>query len=226
VPAKHRRRTPLQVRHDAAIALVERGELDPAIALSLVVWPPKGRLEDEYCPTERQFYSEELKAEIRERHAAGETLPDLARKTGVSFGSVKSIAARDAEKAQVPAGVQAGTGARDGAAVRLTPLLADLTYSSRPVRRQGGPHDRREPASFFGQTVGEAGATSPLPEVGSGYGSRNRRSCSGLVSPSALGRRTARPAEDDRGDGRAGGRRREARAATSQRLGRAASLTS
>jgi hypothetical protein len=85
-------------RHDAAIALVERGELDPASALSLVVWPPKGRLEDEHCPTERRFYSEELKAEIRERHAAGETLPDLARKTGVSFGAVKSICGREAEK--------------------------------------------------------------------------------------------------------------------------------
>jgi hypothetical protein len=29
----------LIVRHKAAIALVERGELDPVLALSLVVWP-------------------------------------------------------------------------------------------------------------------------------------------------------------------------------------------
>jgi hypothetical protein len=35
------------VRHEAALALVESGELDPVLALSLVVWPRKGsRLED------------------------------------------------------------------------------------------------------------------------------------------------------------------------------------
>ncbi len=89
----------LMVRHDAAIALVAKGELESALALSYVVWPRRGsRLEDGSVPTERQFYSEEFKAEIRERHAAGETLPDLARKTGVSFATVKSIAAREAEK--------------------------------------------------------------------------------------------------------------------------------
>ncbi len=87
------------MRHAAALKLVEAGELDGALALSYVVWPRRGsRLEDESVPTGRQFYSEEFKAEIRERHAAGETLPDLARKTGVSFATVKSIAAREAEK--------------------------------------------------------------------------------------------------------------------------------
>jgi hypothetical protein len=70
----------------------------PRSLSSLVVWPPKGRLEDEHCPTERQFYSEGLKAEIRDRYAAGETLPELARKTGMSFGSVKSICGREAER--------------------------------------------------------------------------------------------------------------------------------
>jgi hypothetical protein len=29
-------------------------------------------------------------------------------------------------------------------------------------------------------TLSEVGTTSPLPEVGNGYGSRNRRSCPGL----------------------------------------------
>jgi hypothetical protein len=85
-------RTPLEVRHEVALELLGRGELDPYEALSLVCWPPKGsRLES--VPTERLYYTEELKTEIRERHAAGETLPDLARKTGLSFGTVKSFVA-------------------------------------------------------------------------------------------------------------------------------------
>ena len=93
------KRSALWVRHEAALQLVARGELDGPLALSLVVWPRRGsRLEDESVPPERQFYSDELKAEIRGRHAAGETLPDLARTTGVSFGTVKSICGRDAEK--------------------------------------------------------------------------------------------------------------------------------
>lgn len=45
--------------------------------------------------TRQRFYPEELKAEIRARHAAGETIPDLARKTGLSFTSVKSICGRE-----------------------------------------------------------------------------------------------------------------------------------
>jgi hypothetical protein len=40
----------------------------------------------------------EFALEIRERHASGETLADLARKTGVRFGTVKSMAAGEAEK--------------------------------------------------------------------------------------------------------------------------------
>ena len=69
VPRKTRTRTPLQVRHAAALKLVAAGELDGVLALSLVVWPRRGsRLE--HAPSERQFYSEELKAEVRERHAA------------------------------------------------------------------------------------------------------------------------------------------------------------
>jgi hypothetical protein len=59
------------VRHAAALKLVAAHELDGALALSYVVWPRRGsRLEDEQVPTERQFYSEELKAEI-----ASATLP-------------------------------------------------------------------------------------------------------------------------------------------------------
>src|SRR5215217_6476905 len=90
-------RTPLEVRQEAALGLVERGELDPYEALALVCWPPTGsRLES--VPAERQYYSEELKAEIRERHAAGETLPDLANKLGLPFGTVKAIVAYVSEK--------------------------------------------------------------------------------------------------------------------------------
>jgi hypothetical protein len=90
-------RTPLEVRHEAALELLGRGELDPYEALMLVCWPPKdSRLEG--VPAERRYYSEELKAEIRERHAAGETLPDLARKTGLSYGTLKAFVAFAAEK--------------------------------------------------------------------------------------------------------------------------------
>ena len=72
----------------AAPRLVEAGELDGALALSLVVWSPKkSRLEDEAVPLGRQFYAEDVKAEIRRRHAAGETLPTLAASTGIPFGT-------------------------------------------------------------------------------------------------------------------------------------------
>jgi hypothetical protein len=46
--------TPLQVRHAAALNLVEAGELDGVLALSLFVWPPKGsRLADDQLPRGR-----------------------------------------------------------------------------------------------------------------------------------------------------------------------------
>jgi hypothetical protein len=74
------------VRHEAALALVESGELDPVLALSLVVWPRKGsRLED--VPLERQYHAEDVRQEIRARHKAGESIPELALKTGVPLRS-------------------------------------------------------------------------------------------------------------------------------------------
>jgi hypothetical protein len=80
------------VRHDAAIALVESGELDPVLALSLVVWPrPGSRLVDEQVPLGKQLYSDDLREEIRARHAAGESIPELALKTGIPFGQVKCL---------------------------------------------------------------------------------------------------------------------------------------
>jgi hypothetical protein len=83
-------RTALEIRHSAAIKLVEAGELDGVLALSLVVWPRRGsRLEDEHVPQGTQFYSNELRAEIRKRHAAGETIPALAQATGVPYATVK-----------------------------------------------------------------------------------------------------------------------------------------
>jgi hypothetical protein len=94
VPSK---RTPLQVRYEVALKLLARGELDPYEALSLVCWPPRGsRLES--VPTERRYYSEDLKAEIRERHAAGESIPELALKTGIPFGQVKSVCSSEGAK--------------------------------------------------------------------------------------------------------------------------------
>jgi hypothetical protein len=83
-------RTPLEVRHEVALLLLGRGELDPYEALWLVCWPPKGsRLEN--VPTERRAYSDALKDEIISRHAAGETVPELASKLGIPFASVKFI---------------------------------------------------------------------------------------------------------------------------------------
>jgi hypothetical protein len=85
------------VRHDAALALVQRGELDPVLALSLVVWPRKGsRLED--VPLGRQYYSEDVCAEIRARHAAGESVPELALKTSIPFAQVKYICSGEGAK--------------------------------------------------------------------------------------------------------------------------------
>jgi hypothetical protein len=49
-------RTALEIRHAAAIKLVEAGDLDGVLALSLVVWPRRGsRLEDEHVPQGTQF---------------------------------------------------------------------------------------------------------------------------------------------------------------------------
>jgi hypothetical protein len=57
-------RTPLQVRHEAALALVARGELDPYEAIALVCWPSEdSRLEDETVPTKRLYYSDDVRAE-------------------------------------------------------------------------------------------------------------------------------------------------------------------
>jgi hypothetical protein len=77
-------RTPLQVRHDAALKLVARGELDPYSALALVCWPrTESRLENEHVPLGKRNYPDELREEIRRRHfEGGETLPELAAKTG------------------------------------------------------------------------------------------------------------------------------------------------
>jgi hypothetical protein len=83
-------RTALEIRHAAAIKLVEAGELDGAPALSLVLWPRRdSRLDDENIPRGKQVYSDELRAEIRKRHAAGETIPALAQATGLPYATVK-----------------------------------------------------------------------------------------------------------------------------------------
>jgi hypothetical protein len=88
--------TSLEVRHAAALKLVAEGEIDGVLALSLVVWPPKGsRLADDQVPRERKFYPPELKAEIRRRHAEGETIPGLAAATGLPYGTVKCWLSRE-----------------------------------------------------------------------------------------------------------------------------------
>jgi hypothetical protein len=97
VPTRKRpQRTPLEIRHQAALKLVAAAELDGVVALSLVVWPRSPRLES--VPVGRQFYSEDLREEIRARHAAGESIPELALKTGVPFGQVKFICSTEGTK--------------------------------------------------------------------------------------------------------------------------------
>jgi hypothetical protein len=81
------------VRHDAGIAPVERGERDPVVALSLVVWPRKGsRLED--VPLGKQFYSDDFREEIRARPAADETLRDWPRRQASPSTSPKKPSGR------------------------------------------------------------------------------------------------------------------------------------
>jgi hypothetical protein len=93
------RKTPLQVRQEAALKLLARGELDPYEALSLVCWPRKGsRLEDEQVPLGKQLYSNDVHEEIRRRHAAGESIPELAFKTGIPFGQVKFMVSGEGAK--------------------------------------------------------------------------------------------------------------------------------
>ena len=98
------KRTPLQIRHAAALELLRRGDISPEEALAAVVWPESDRLRDEQVPRAPQFYSEEVKAEIRRRHAAGETIPELAERTSIPFASVKWMCgngeARKREKRQ------------------------------------------------------------------------------------------------------------------------------
>src|SRR6266508_4816549 len=65
--------------------------IGPEEALLAVVWPRHERLTDENVPRERQFYSAELREEIRRRHGKGETLPELAQKTGISYASLKGM---------------------------------------------------------------------------------------------------------------------------------------
>jgi hypothetical protein len=40
-----------------------------------------------------------VRAELRERHAAGETLPQLAERTGIPFGGIKGLLAYDKKRA-------------------------------------------------------------------------------------------------------------------------------
>lgn len=88
---KHRPLTPLEKRHSAALRLLAEGAIDPEEALAAVVWPQNERLSDDRIPIGRQFYSEDVREEIRRRHAAGETLRQLSRRTGIRLGTVKSM---------------------------------------------------------------------------------------------------------------------------------------
>ena len=89
---KYKRPTALEIRHEAALELLQRGEISPEAALAAVVWPD-GRLADENVPVGRQYYPEEIREEIRGRHAAGESLPALERQTGISLGTLKAFCA-------------------------------------------------------------------------------------------------------------------------------------
>ena len=78
------------------------GEIDPTRGVALRRRAGKAQAQAgrvDVAPLEVDgFASEALKAEIRERHAAGETIPELAQKLGMPFGTVKMIAARQTER--------------------------------------------------------------------------------------------------------------------------------
>jgi hypothetical protein len=105
---------PLELRRNAAIKLVKEGTLDGVLALSLVVWPPNGSsLADDQLPSDRPVWPPELKAEIRRRYAAGESMPQLAASTGLPLGTVKgwlSAKGREVDARREAAGLE-GTAA-------------------------------------------------------------------------------------------------------------------
>jgi hypothetical protein len=79
-----------KIRDEPALRLVQRGELDPVLALSLVVWPPRGELEDESVPLEHRAWDESVKLEARRLHAEGLGCPEIAERLAVRFPTVKS----------------------------------------------------------------------------------------------------------------------------------------
>jgi hypothetical protein len=52
----------------------------------------------------RQVYSEDVKAELRRRHTAGEMFPQLAELTGIPFAQVKFICGNTKRKRELALG--------------------------------------------------------------------------------------------------------------------------
>jgi hypothetical protein len=77
----------LFIRRDAALKLVLAGEIGGWDALFLVVAPPPTLAK---ISGRRKQYGEGVKAEARRLHAAGMTGPDVARRLGVPFPTVKA----------------------------------------------------------------------------------------------------------------------------------------
>jgi transposase-like protein len=156
VPQKEGPPTPLQVRHAAALELVAAGAIDGALALSLVVWPPRGsRLADESVPCGRRHYSDELRAEIRRRRAAGATVPELSRSTGIPHSSIRVLIGQLGTPADNKE--RAATAAELLRAGHPVQEVAERTgYTQRTVRRiqnEGafpGPHRDHTGTTFDG----------------------------------------------------------------------------
>jgi hypothetical protein len=81
--------TPLEVRHQAALELLCRGELDPYEALCLVCWP-QGRLEDEQVEARTFRHASSTKSEALALYAEGLTTTEIGRRLGVPPSTVKS----------------------------------------------------------------------------------------------------------------------------------------
>src|SRR5688572_3399963 len=76
---------------------MEHGFIEGWEALELICFPPQGsRLENP--PLERQFFSNEVKDECRRLYKEGLSVPEVARRTGVTYATAKSLRLRPRDR--------------------------------------------------------------------------------------------------------------------------------
>jgi hypothetical protein len=102
------------------------------------------RLED--VPLGRQCYADDVREEIRRRHAAGETLPEVALKTGIPYGKVKRMQ-RSGSSRRPESEVGTGVGTARAFAARLTHLTHATMRFSRVQAGRGGAYGIRTRAT-------------------------------------------------------------------------------